>query len=375
MRKGTLQFMGAILGAGILLWGGQWVLAEAQLAGFKPTPIRPGRVNFVAFDLKGNFRIRVSNRVAKLVEGSGSFERGSDREGDDRNARIIPIREFLGSLQGDPKALGLFVERIERFNEEELPPIKVVWKADDLQKALDGDLTLQKKLERDLHIGLDGLPPSEIRPSAILNGIIVEVPVPVNVPIEGQVEVIEGPVRVPFRPGFASRVENEAFNEVQPSQEKIIGTYERLARELIENPARRQNVRESLNELIKPAKRKSMGVRTSDLLKSARVLANDSMMLDGSVTEYKDDRGQPLVNMNIRLTDDGRKRLWQYSRNTRGFALMLVVDGVAIAAPRISSELAEPTVTIAGMPEGDLAKMALNVLRETRKTPTGDPSR
>ena len=73
--------------------------------------------------------------------------------------------------------------------------------------------------------------------------------------------------------------------------------------------------------------------------------------------------GKPLYDLVLDLNDEGRDRLWKYSRNKVGTQLLLIVDGVAIAAPRVRHELAQKTVTITQMPDKALIQDAIDDIR------------
>ena len=111
----------AILGMGAV-YAGYQLISEAQLAGFNPSPLVPGEVNMVAFKTNTNLRIRVANQVAQLVELSGNHtdQKASAMDSDVSDARRIPIRDFLQSLQGNEKALGKFITSLNSLDEEGL---------------------------------------------------------------------------------------------------------------------------------------------------------------------------------------------------------------------------------------------------------------
>jgi hypothetical protein len=67
--------------------------------------------------------------------------------------------------------------------------------------------------------------------------------------------------------------------------------------------------------------------------------------------------------LTLRLTEDGRMRLWKYSHDHPGFQLLLTVDGVAIAAPRISTELVEPQVTLTQVRSETLVQDATDLIQ------------
>ncbi len=75
-----------------------------------------------------------------------------------------------------------------------------------------------------------------------------------------------------------------------------------------------------------------------------------------------------MNDLTIEMTDEGRRRLWQYSEDKIGTQLLLIVDGVAIAAPKISHELAQGELTITQMADEGLVKEdTVNAINKGKK--------
>lgn len=358
----------AIFGLG---YAAYWGFGEAQLSGFEPEPIKPGQVNLVAFKTDTNLRIRVANRMAQLVElnnSSGDLAAGDMNDADISDAKRIPIREFLEVLQGDEEALGEFITTLNGLRgDEPLPADAVVWSADDLQKALDGDPDLVAKLEQDIHMKLDGMPLGSVQMSAILNGIIVELPVPVQVPIEGKMQTLVGVVQEPYRPRFSIALENSLQEDFEPSQSKIVGNYQELAKPILSGENSPENVRRELERLVGPERKKSLAEKPERLLQGAQVLVADSLFEGASYETYEDDRGEKTYNLKIKVNEEARKRLWKYSRDTKGFELLVVVDGIAVAAPRIITELSGREVTVSKLKDKALAERTVEAINNASK--------
>lgn len=320
--------------------------------------LKPGVVSLLGVDtgrdraLDKVFKITVSNDIAQLVE----LDKGEELEGEvgsdqaeGANRRRVPIREMLQALEGDADAAGkLVVAMNDNLRKQELPSVEILWDSKDLEKALAGDKALKDKLEADLNVHLDGQPLDKIRPSSLTNGIVVRAYVPVKV-LEGeQVTVLQAPIKLKFTPRFVDMV-TKHFEEIfNPSKETIMGYYLEEANSLKERPGDRQDVGLALKNLIDP---KALEIQyaegPNEILKGTRVLVTEKLMHGGEVHRHEGPNGKEFADLNIRLKDEGRKRLWQYSRRNPGSQLLLVdANGIAVAAPRITGELANPMVTI-----------------------------
>jgi hypothetical protein len=67
--------------------------------------------------------------------------------------------------------------------------------------------------------------------------------------------------------------------------------------------------------------------------------------------------------MALNLTPEGKDRLWQFSRKGNiGAQLLVIHNGIAIAAPRIRHELAQSNVSITQLPERSLAQETVDFL-------------
>lgn len=134
----------AVSGAGFLGWN---AYANAQVSSVDLGDLVPGRVNLIAVSPDSGYRIVVANQIATLVEkGNAEFgapdQRSESSEGSSK--KRLPIGDWLNSLNGDQEALNRLVTVLNKLDERELPPEPVVWRAEDIQSALDGDAALKK---------------------------------------------------------------------------------------------------------------------------------------------------------------------------------------------------------------------------------------
>lgn len=365
MRKSGKFVVGALacLAAG---WFAMRAWPTLRLKDYKPVPVVPGNINLVAVQKEAGYRIIVSNGIAHLVElgSSEAFTEEMDRA-DTHDAARLPIRESLKSLQGDPAALGKLVMSVNKMSEDDLPPTQVLWKAEDVRKALDGDAALVAKLEHDLNTKLDGTPLDTIDLDAILNGIVIDAPVVVKVPMEGQTKAIACRTREVYKSLFAGRIQKIVDERFNLSRESLIGYYKQQASEVMKG--RKEDVRKSLESRIDPQRLSERAVAPEKILANMTVLINESHMQGASFVTYPGPNRSILSTVTLKLTEEGRMRLWKYSHDNPGFQLLLTVNGIAIAAPKITTELAESEVSLTKIPSKEQVQDAVEAINKTAK--------
>jgi len=373
MRKSTKIALGFALIAGGGYYGYQFI-SDQMIMNQKFVPLAPSDVNLVGVDTGAGYRIIVANYIAQLVETSGGFEgNDSDTGGATEGAikKRVPIREMLNTLKGDAKALGPFVMTLNEMNENDnWPTTRVMWKAEDLQKALDGDAALRKKLESDLNMRLDGTPLSTLNFNSLENGIVIDSPVRVTVNIEGKETEVVGRVLEPYRPRMIRAVEETYKEKGNVTREMQAGYYQQEAQRVLEDPSQRENIAESLKGRIAPKLAEDRAVAASKLLRSADIVVSDKFITGASYHTYKGPDGKPLSDLKIKLNDEGRRRVWQFSKKRVGDQLLLTVNGIPIAAPRIRHELAQSELTITQMQDRNLVEDAVNMINENAQRTT-----
>lgn len=341
-----------------------------SLRNFVLTPTEAKEVNLVAIQPGKGYRVIVANRIAQLGEveesedGRGGFG-GSDVQ-NAQNLRRIPVRELLGSLNADPKATGYLIERMNELNGPDDPASDYQWQEEDLVKALDGDPALRKKLEIDLQSTLDGGPVDSFSASRIFSGISIITKVPIEVLTGDKLVTVQAIVRQPYKAPLAGIVEKELNERFNPTPEQMLSAYMTKA---AETPAKKDSVANALRARISPERKQELANKPKRIVGSAMVLANTEHFVTASSRTYKAGNGRDeLTDLTLKVTDEGRKRLWKYSADAvrKGFQLMFVVDGVAIAAPRITTELAESEIKITQMPDRDMAESAVKRLSELK---------
>lgn len=362
MRSSTKIGIGTALVFGVSYFGYQ-AFAAFQVDRIVFQDLKPGAFNLVGVNTGRGFKIIVSNEVAQLVEFDPEKEKGFEgetgEEADVTNKRRVPLKDMLLSLQGDEQAAGkLVVSLNDTLRKQELPANEVLWKASELRKALDGDAVLKKKLEEDLNVTLDGQPLDKIRPASLQNGIVVEGYLPLKANIEGKPVTLQAPVRQPFTARFAENVRKHYESNFNPSKEVITGFYLEEATKLKSRPGDVQDVRKGLENLIDQDNlTRQFGDAPNRILNNSQIVITEKFFNDVSLTTREVSGGKQVCDIHLDLNDEGRKRLWQYSRRNPGKQLLFIgLDGLAIAAPRIGSEMAEPRQTIKNVQNPTLAQ-------------------
>ncbi len=334
--------------------GGYQYWTRQMVANLKFEAVMPGVVSVVGIDPRYGYQLIVANQMAQLVKGDGGFQStGTEASGAMSGAveKRIPVREMLGTLSGDPKEIGEFVRIMNNIVQDEKWPTNApVWTSEDIDKAFAGDQALTKKLESDINMKLDGTPLPSIRPNALFNGILVNFPVTLTAASPSGPRTVEGRLELPYRPRLLRAVEGRLADK-NADNAMIAGYYAEEARKDLDNPAQRENVRELLGGLYSESRVNELRQAPEHVLKGAQVLINETHItsarseevLGGNEKQYK---------LTMQLSDEGRKRLWKYSSNRVGSYVMLVVNGVAVAAPKISHPLTQDELTVGGM--GDL---------------------
>jgi hypothetical protein len=367
IRSSTKIAAGFVILLGLGYGAYRYAMAKA-IEGERFTPVVPGDVNLVGIDPGAGYKIIVANYVAQLVQASDNFGSGESSDTGPTEGAIkkrIPIKDMLAVLRGDEKSLGPLTMTMNDMKEENLPPVRVTWTAADLRRALDGDKALERKLEQDLNVHLDGTPLDKVRPASLENGIVLDVPVTVKVNLAGNVKEVVGHVLEPYKPRLVMAVEAH-YADKNYTRETQAGYYQMEGQGLLKDAKRRENVRESLADRISPESARRLAEPVERVLRSATVIVNESHIRDASFRTY--DTSDGLRNdLTVEMTDEGRRRLWKYSHDKVGTQILLVADGVAIEAPRIRHELAEGELTITQMRDKTLVQDAVNMIKRHTK--------
>lgn len=391
--RSSTKFVLSTVALGAVIWGGMEGLALLQTAGVDLASMEPGKVNLIWVDPKIGYHVKVTNAVANLYQGSaGSFESpGKPTEG---GGKRLPIVEMLASLQGDAKALGTFVEVVNQMNQSDEPLSANEWLAEDVTKALEGDAALRQKLEADLNIGLDGVPTRSASYYALNNGITILLKVKAHVPQHPKLDGLVTTVRIRYQPKLSKDVMEVLDWKVNPSPAEIAGIYSEKARPIWDYQAELAkhggsllgkdedvvnafnklvatgkiapplDIRSDLMERVSDANSKQIGSTAEKILSGINVLVNEDEISGCEIASNADRESGELYDLKLSLKEGGRKRLWKFSRQEKDFVLLVIVDGVAIAAPHIGTQLAGSEVTISNLRDKRLTESAAEKIKK-----------
>jgi hypothetical protein len=362
LRASTKIAIGFVAVVGGVFFGYKYI-TDLMIRDTKFPEIKPGVATLLGIDPGSGYRIIVANDVAALVTG-GSQEEGEMSERSTDTRKKLSIKNMLSVLQGDEKPLGKFVMALNEIKEgsADWPTRPVYWDAEDVQKALSGDAQLRAKLESDLNVKLDGTPLGVLSIKAFQNGIIINLPVPVKVLVGGkQVEMV-GRVLDPYRPRFCMELENEKLRDKLYTPDTVRGFYIDASTKVANGEKPKEKVADSLKERMAPRRLADLAKAPTNILSKARIILNESFIEGARLEEFTPESGKPVYRLIMNLTDEGRRRLWQYSKLHGGTQLLFVVNGTAIAAPVVKNEIPQAEVTITNLRDGDLAKAAVETL-------------
>lgn len=337
----------------------------------KFAPIPPGEFNLVGVDTSKGYYIIVANQVAQLVRGSaGEFRAGEHDESESPSEKKrVPIREMLQSLQGNELALGKFVMSMNDMSDAEFPAYPIVWKAEDIQKAANGDEALKAKLENDLNVHLDGKPLDRVRVGALEEGIVIESPVAVDVQVGAERRVLNARIREQFTPRFCREVWNQIGKKPNLNSAMIAGYYRTEAQRVLADPAQLEDVRASLLGRISTKRLNSFAAVPKSILDSATIIVNDGLIEGARYEKYRTSDGKEMFDLVLQLSDEGRMRLWQYSKRHPNSQLLVTWQGIAIAAPRIQGELPLSEVVVKQLADEGLVRDAVDSIKQSKRNP------
>jgi len=368
VRSSTKIAIGFVIIAGGTIYGYQFAMRQAIMSQ-NFTPLVPGRVNIVGINTGAGYKILVANQMAQLVQASDSFHGVETDSGGATEGAIkkrVPIKEMLEVLQGNEKALGPFIMKVnDRDENDSWPPTRVVWPAERLLKAINGDKAEEAKLVHDLNINLDGTPLAVLDRDSMENGIIIDYPVAVTVDSGGKKRKLIGRVQEPFKADLLTTIERKLTDQ-RVNNDMIAGYYAEESQAVLDGKSRRQDIRKAIMARLAPTNAQELATAPEKVLKSAEVVVNENQIDSASYRNYDTTNGK-MNDLTVEMTDEGRKRLWKFSEDRVGTQLMLIVNGIPIAAPRISHELAQGEITITQMGDETLVKEAVDALNQKKK--------
>ncbi len=369
-RNFSIGFV-ALVGGGFAAWQG---FAAMQLNGFVMRQLPVTRVNLIAVDPAAGYRIIVANQIAQVVEtrpgedmqAGTSDEDIQESDVSDGERRRLPVKDLLGAMQGDLDALSSFVMILNQMDANELPPDPVVWTMENLEKALTGDATLKTKLQQDLNLQLDGTPLEELRPDALEIGIVIDFPVPITVSVGPEKRTLVARVKTGYIPQFSRDVTGRIQERSEITDDLVQATYMDEASKVMNGTKPKEDVAKSIRGRYSSSVVKGLASAPEKVLNATSVILNGDQMTKASTSVEDSQSGARHSNLHLSLNDEGMKRLWKYSRDNRGFQVLLTVDGIPMAAPRFRNELITHEVTINQLADARIAQDAADAVNQSQ---------
>ncbi len=335
-------------------------------------PIKPGRVNIIGVDTSKGYRIIVQNQLAKMVQGGVEAFRAGDMseeaaEEDGPNRRYIPIKEMLFALAGDDKALGTFIMKINEIKTDDWASTAKIWKSEDLEKAFGGDKALKGKLESDLNMHLDGSVLDHVNKNSIYSGIIVDFPVTMKVQSDQGPKQRVARVQRWYRPNLIVTITDVNMTKTHKyyTLQDVANQYALEAERLKSGEITKENIVKSIQSMYSPSAVSMLAETPERIINSIVPVINENQINDATETVNQGQKGQ-LYTLTFNLTDEGVKRIWHYTRDREGSQLLVVVDGVAISAPRIDHGINSANVQINNLEDESLVQDSIEALHEIK---------
>lgn len=359
-----------VAAVGLLGWGAYQGWSAYQLQRFEFKPVTPTEVSLIAVSPNSGYRIVVSNSVARLVQGSAQFgapdQRDADAPDEKSQQNIIPIRDMVNGMKGDADGLSNFVMRLNNLDENDLPPVRHVWTEEMLIKALKGDADLKRKLERQLNVTIKGAPLDQIDRDAMEFGIVLDIVVPIKFKIAGKETTVNAHVLESYRPQFPQVVLKSLEDDAKVSDESLLAEYLRQSNVMREKNLQ-ENVAESLLSRFTADRLASLAAKPERVLHNTETILTSDHLTSARVESESDNSGTVKYSLQLGVTEEGRMRLWKYSRAQSGYQLLLVSNGVAVAAPRIEGDVFTHELAIRNLTDEPLARQTAELIETLKR--------
>lgn len=342
--------------------GGNFIYTKTKLASVELNPIPKGRLMLMAIRPEAGVKVVVANRMAQIVEASAEFhgEEGDNGDGATSGAikKRIPVKELIALLNGESDAVDSFISRMREKDEGTESANPPDWTEADVKAALAGDAVKRAKLEADLNCKIDGTPLPAINVRSFFDGIRVHVPIVLNVP-NAKGNTVSGTEAVYYRPRFM--LQFYKFMEQKFYDKSNLQTY--YTNFLKTYPDKYQPIEESLVPAMQRVATGEEIKQITRIASNAIILANDSMITGAEMFEVKE--GDSVsYNLKIILTKEAKDRLWKYS-SEGGETILVVADGVPIAAASIGTELASQELLIRQISDKSLLEDAVKLVQKS----------
>jgi hypothetical protein len=334
--------------------------------------LQPGRVSLIGFSVPG-YHIVVSNGIARLQVGSASTFVKPLRES--AAGTSIPMRGLVGTLRFDPDSAVELVRALNDISYEIEPLPDRIWTKDRIHRAVAEVGEERKKLEYDLATRLDGRGVERVSWDRLTTGIWIEVPVPLRVPSAKGFEIVTAKVLIPFRTRLSMATENNLkrllargrlSEDLRPEPQTIAGVYNEALDATEKNGF--EDVAASLLGQFSATATTRMAGPAQKVLGEVEVLVTEETIVGAEMEAVPREDGKgDFYSILLRVAQESRDRLWQYTYRHPASQLLLVSNGVAIAAPVVRHEIKYSTVEITGIAEQQLAEEALAFIEAAAK--------
>ncbi len=359
--RASTKILFGFIGLVAIAYGGSVGYTKIRLTGVDLHPIPSSDLCLLAIGPNAGVKTIIANQMVQIVEASDKFGGGQSADGGGAQEgsvkKRIPVRELVEVLGGDPESAQVFVKKLRAANEdnetvEEAP----IWTKEDIQKALANDASLKAKLEHDLCVSLDGKPNPIINRLSFFYGIRVKVPITLKVPNALGAEIKTTNI-VNFKPRFMTQF-YKSMQEKFYSKEELQTYYTSYLKEEKPEP---QNLAETLDKVFKRAEGSEELAKAERIASNSTILVNQPMIEGVSMQEQTD--GKVITyDLKIRLTPDGKNRLWKFS-SEGGTQILVISKGVAIAAAIIGTQLNSQELVIKQIADKRLVEEAVSLVK------------
>lgn len=336
--------------------------------------LEPGEVSLIGLKVPG-YHIVVSNGVARLSMGDPAAFGRPEIISDSSSGTTIPMRGLIGTLRFDSEAAVELVTALNDIRYDILPLDDRVWSKGRIEEALASPGEARSKLEYDLATTIQGKGIERVNWDRLSTGIWIEVPVALAVPSAGGSREVVAKVLVPYKTRIAAAAERylqELLDRgglgenLRPTASAITGVYNRAL-----DDAERvgfEDVAQSLRNKLSPEAIRALADPVVKVLNEVEVLITEETIIDAELRAVPREDGKgDYYAITLETSGDSRDRLWQYTHRRPGAQLLLVSNGVAIAAPVVRHQIKYSTVEITGISEKKLAEEALRFIEAASK--------
>lgn len=334
--------------------------------------LEPGKVSLIGLSVPG-YHIVVSNGIARLQVGSPSKFGGPNRSSATGNS--IPMHGLIGTLRLEPEAANELVRALNDIRYEIEPLADRIWTNERIEQAIAAPGEERTELEYDLATRLNGEGVERVSWDHLTTGIWIEVPVPLHVPSAKGTEIVVAKVLVPFRTRLSIGAENNLkrlltrgrlAEDLRPEPQTIAGVYN-AALDTAEQQGF-EDVAGSLRGVYSPEAAARMAEPVLKVLREVEVLVTEKTIVGAEMEAVPREDGKgDFYSILLEVAEESRDRLWQYTYKHPASQLLLVSNGVAIAAPVVRHEIKYSTVEITGIAEQELAEEALAFIEAASK--------